>query len=233
MILFTGQKHSFWYKHCWWWNEKEKTWRIQELWVCLYMFHRKCLMWCDCVILVTKNYILDNPNVADALSRRYREVRNKEFICKPCHTKLQHGHFSKVNSNDVEHSENVVVMNSNDMTQLLEFHMTSPDFTQNPKYTNHCICSCYHKLDLTRSQCIIFKASRYNFDNTVVSKALSNHIVASTTKEFICKNVINHVDVGFSRQAYLSSKLFILLLRKLFDTWLIIVGWKNACWCQM
>ena len=119
-------------------------------------------------------------------------MQNKEFICKPSHTKLQHGHFSKVNSNDVEHSENTVVMNSNDITQSMELHMTSPDFTQNPKYTNHCIHTCCYKPDLPRSQCIIFKASRYNSDNTVISNALSNHFVASTTKEFICKNVINH-----------------------------------------
>ena len=63
----------------------------------------------------------------------------------------------------------------------------SPDFTHNPKYTDHCTCTCCHKPDLPRSQCIIFKASRYNSDNTVVSNALSNHFVASTTKEFICK----------------------------------------------
>ena len=125
--------------------------------------HRKHLM-CTCgsVIFVTKNYIWDNQNVADALSRWYREVRNKEFICKPCHTKLQHGHFSRVNSNDVDHSENVVVMNSNDMKQSMELHMASLHFTQNPKYTNHCICTCCHKPDLPRSQCIIFKASGYN-----------------------------------------------------------------------
>ena len=97
-----------------------------------------------------------------------------------------------MNSNDVEHSENVVVMNSNDMTQSMQLHMTSPGFTQNPKCTNHSICMCYHKPALTRSQCIIFKASRYNSDNTVVSNALSNHFVASTTKEFIFKNMINH-----------------------------------------
>ena len=149
--------------------------------------HRKNLMWCDCVIFVKKNYILDNPNVADALSRRYREVRNKEFICKPCHTKLKHSQFSKVNSNDVEHSENVVVMNSNDTTLSMEFHMTSPDFTQNAKYTNHCICTCCYKPDLPRSQCIISKASRYNSDNSVISNGLSNHFVAFTAKEFICK----------------------------------------------
>ena len=93
---------------------------------------------------------------------------------------------------EVEHSENVVVMNSNDMIQSMELHMTSPDFTQNPKYTNHCICTCCHKPDFTRSHCIIFKASRYNSDNSVISNALSNCFVTSTTKEFICKNVINH-----------------------------------------
>ena len=114
-------------------------------------------------------------------------MRNKEFICKPCHTKLQHGHLSTVNSNDVENSENVVLMNSNDMTQSMELHLTSPDFTHNPKYTSHCICTCCHKHDLPRSQCIILKTSRYNSDNTVVCNSLSNCFVASTTKEFICK----------------------------------------------
>ena len=119
-------------------------------------------------------------------------MRNKEFICKPCHTKLQHGHFSKVNPSDVDHSENVVVMNSNDTTLSVEFHMTSPDFTQNPTYTNHCICTCCNKPDLPRYQCIIFKASRYNSDDSVIFHALSNHFVISMAKEFICKNVINH-----------------------------------------
>ena len=118
--LHRSETLSFWYKHCWWWKEKEKTWWIQELWVCLYMLSQKTLnvmWWCN---ICDKELYLDNPNVADALSRRYREVRNKEFICKPYHTKLQHGHLSRVNSNDVEHSKNVVVMNSNDMTQSMK-----------------------------------------------------------------------------------------------------------------
>ena len=136
--------------------------------------------------------MLDNPNVTDALSRRYNEVRNKEFICKPGHTKLEHGHLSRVNSNDVEHSENVVVMNSNDMTQSVELHMTSPDFAQNPRHTNHCICTCCYKPDLPRSQCIIFRASRYNSDNTVVSNALLNCFVATTQRNLSVKIVINH-----------------------------------------
>ena len=59
-------------------------------------------------------------------------MRNKEFICKPCHKKLQQGHLSKVNSNDVDHIENIVVINSNYTTLSMELHMTSPNFTQNP-----------------------------------------------------------------------------------------------------
>ena len=106
--------------------------------------------------------------------------------------KLQHGHFSKVNSNDLEHSENVTVMNCNDTTLSMKFHTTSPDFTQNPKYSNHCIYTCCHNPDLPRSQCIISKTSRYNSDNSVISNALSNHFVASTAKESFCKSVINH-----------------------------------------
>ena len=72
-------------------------------------------------------------------------------------------------------------------TTSMEFHMTSPDFTQNPEYTNHFICKCCHKPDLPRSQCIIFMASRYSSDNSVISNALSNCFVASTAKEFISK----------------------------------------------
>ena len=141
----------------------------------------------DCAIFLKKNYNVNNSNIADALSRRYREVRNKEFICKPCHTKLQHSHFSTVNLNGVDHSKNIVVMDSNDTTPSVEFHMASLDFRQNPTYTNHHICTCCHKPDLPRSQCIIFKASRYNSGNSAISHALSNHFVVSKGKEFICK----------------------------------------------
>ena len=189
MILFTGQKHSHSNTN----NVDGETKRRRHDtskkygYVCTCCHRKKNLMQCDCVIFVKKNYSLDNANVADALSRRYREVRNKEFICKPCHTKLQHSHFCTVNLNGVDHSKNMVVMNSNDTTPSMEFHMTSLDFTQNPTYTNHCICTCCHKPDLPRSPCIIFKASRYNSDNSVRSHALSNCFVVSTGKEFICK----------------------------------------------
>ena len=65
---------------------------------------RKNLMRCDCVIFVKKNYDTDNTNIANALSNRYREVGNKEFIWKPCHTRLQNKHDNTQNSHSVDNS---------------------------------------------------------------------------------------------------------------------------------
>ena len=148
---------------------------------------RKKLMRCDCVIFVKKNYDTDNTNIANALSNRYREVGNKEFIFKPCHTRLQNKHDNTQNSHSVDNSKNIDIMHSNDTTPSMEFNTTSLDFTQNPTYTNHCTCTCCDKPDLPRSQCIIFKVQIYNSDNTVISQALSNCFIIATGKEFICK----------------------------------------------
>ena len=48
----------------------------------------------QCVIFVRNSYNFDIPAVADALSKRYREIRQKEFICKPCHKQLKDGTYS-------------------------------------------------------------------------------------------------------------------------------------------
>ena len=47
-----------------------------------------------CVIFLGKNYNFDIPAVANALTKRYREIRQKEFICKPCHKQLKDGKYS-------------------------------------------------------------------------------------------------------------------------------------------
>ena len=47
--------------------------------------------------------------------------------------------------------------------------------------------TCCHKTDIPRSQCIIFKESKYNYDNTVVAEALSHRFSVPTSKEYICK----------------------------------------------
>ena len=53
--------------------------------------------------------------------------------------------------------------------------------------TNYCLCTFCHKTDIPRSQCIIFKESKYNYDNTVVVETLSNRFSVPTSKEYICK----------------------------------------------
>ena len=59
--------------------------------------------------------------------------------------------------------------------------------------TNYCLCTCCHKTDIPRSQCIIFKESRYNFANAVVVEALSNRFSIPTSKEYICKKCDKHL----------------------------------------
>ena len=59
--------------------------------------------------------------------------------------------------------------------------------TQSTTLTNYCLCTCCHKTDIPRLQCIIFKESKYNFDNTVVAETLSNRFLIPPSKEYICK----------------------------------------------
>ena len=46
--------------------------------------------------------------------------------------------------------------------------------TKTTTLTNYCPCTCCHKPDIPRSQCSIFKESKYNFGNAVMQEALSN-----------------------------------------------------------
>ena len=48
----------------------------------------------NCVIFLINNYNLGIPAAANALSKRHREIRQKEFICKPCHEQLKDGKYS-------------------------------------------------------------------------------------------------------------------------------------------
>ena len=57
--------------------------------------HRNDLPWYNCVIFVKHNYNLNIPAVANALSKQYWEIRQKEFICKSCHKELKDGTYSR------------------------------------------------------------------------------------------------------------------------------------------
>ena len=161
--------------------------------------HTNDLPWYQCVIFVRHNYNFNIPAVANALSKQYREIRQKEFICKPCHKELKDGKYSKnvqncPNSdmfgshvNHDQHSQDNVqesrTHNENNITCDFPTNYT----TQSTTLTNYCLCTCCHKTDIPRLQCIIFKESKYNFDNTVVVEALSNRFSIPTSKEYICK----------------------------------------------
>ena len=73
--------------------------------------------------------------------------------------------------------------NANNLTQDLP----SLYMTQTMTLTNYCLCTCCHRIDIPKSQCIIFKASKYNLENPIVQEALSNRYSIPTSKEYICK----------------------------------------------
>ena len=58
-------------------------------------WHENDLPQYNCVIFVRQNYNLNIPAVANALSKWYQEIRQKEFICKPCHKELKDGKYCK------------------------------------------------------------------------------------------------------------------------------------------
>ena len=79
----------------------------------------------------------------------------------------------------------------NDSNMTCDF--PSHYMTQGTILTNYCLCTCCHKTDIPRSQCIIFRESKYNFGNAVVLEALSNRFSIPTSKEYICKKCDKHL----------------------------------------
>ena len=50
-----------------------------------------------------------------------------------------------------------------------------------------CVCTCCHKHNFERKNCVIFVRKNYNFNNKLVSKALKQRYREHSNKEFICK----------------------------------------------
>ena len=167
--------------------------------VCVHIAIENDLPQYQCVIFVRHNYNFNIPAVANALSKQYREIRQKEFICKPCHKDLKDDKYSKNVQNcpnfDLFGSHVIHDQHSQHNVQESRTHHANNitcDFltnytTQTTILTNYCLCMCCHKTDIPRSQCIIFKESKYNFNNTVVVEALSNRFSIPTSAEYICK----------------------------------------------
>ena len=113
--------------------------------------HADDLSWYKCVIFLRNNYNFDIPAVANALSKRHREIRQKEFICKPCHKQLKNGKYS----NNVQNYDNSDLFGSNlnheqDETKYIEvelimkqYDMISPHIIQ-PRVLHWQITACVH-----------------------------------------------------------------------------------------
>ena len=151
------------------------------------------------VIFVKHNYNWIIPAVANALWKWYWEIRQKEFICKPCHKELKDGKYSSnvqncpnsdmfgSNVNDDQNSQHNVQENRIHNENNIICNFPANYTTQSTTLTNYCLCTCCHDTDIPRSQCIIFKESKYNYHNTVVVEALSHRFSVPTSKEYICK----------------------------------------------
>ena len=114
----------------------------------------------QCVIFPRNNYIFDIPAVANALSKRYREIRQKEFLCKPCHKQLKDGTYS----NNVQNCDNSDLFGSNftheqndqhtlyrsrtDNESNMTYNFPAQYMTQSTILTNYCLCTCFHKTDI-------------------------------------------------------------------------------------
>ena len=172
----------------------------------------------QCVVFVRSNCNLEIPAVANALSKRYREIRQKEFKCKPCHKQLKDGTYSKnvqnCGNSDLFGSKFTHEQNDQDRVYRSrtdnESNMTC-DFpaqymTQSTTLTDYCLCTCCHRTDIPRSESIIFKASEYNFGNAVVQEALSNQFSIPTLKGYICKKCDKHLLVEKCQQIVLHHK---------------------------
>ena len=61
--------------------------------------------------------------------------------------------------------------------------LPSNRYLQNPKVTNKCLCICCRKDDILRSQCVLFKESRYDVQNLTVKQALKKRMVLPVGQE--------------------------------------------------
>ena len=114
------------------------------------------------------------------------KLDRNSYVKHECPNCLNSDMFGSNVNHDQDSQDNVQecrTQNENNITYDFPTQYT----TQSTTLTNYCLCTCCHKTDIPRSQCIIFKESEYNFDNTVVVESLSNRFSIPTPKEYICK----------------------------------------------
>ena len=124
--------------------------------------HRSNLPRYDCVIFLKQNYNFNIHAVANALPKRYRETRQKEFICKPCHKQLKDGNYT----NNIENCSNSDMFESDIIHDQHTHHNVEQSITHTTNNitcdsrtsytfqpticTNYCTCTCCHNTDIPR-----------------------------------------------------------------------------------
>ena len=141
----------------------------------------------DCVIFVKSNYDFTNETVSVAFANRYREKGNKEFICKKCHTKMKSGHTAITDERQVAFTNDILKI-----AQLSDSATSAPDssiyISQDPHFTDRCLCTCCHENNIPRTQCVVFKDSKYDMSSEYVQNTLSARFAIASSKEYICRS---------------------------------------------
>ena len=119
--------------------------------------HKDYLHQYMCVIFLRNNYNFDIPAVANALWKRQR-IRQKEFICKPCHKQLKGDKYSNnvqnCDSSDLfgshlnheEGSQDSVHKNRTHNENNMTCNFPSLYMTQTTTLTNYCLAHVAIKL---------------------------------------------------------------------------------------
>ena len=92
--------------------------------------------------------------------------------------------------NHDQHTQDNVEQSSTHSTNNITCDFIANDTFQPTICTNYCLCTCCHNTDIPRSQCIIFKESKYIFDNTIVVEALSTDSQLLHLQNTYARNVI-------------------------------------------
>ena len=131
------------------------------------------------------------------LSKRYREVRQKEFISKPCHKQLKDGTYSNnvqncgnsdlfgSNFTHEQNDQDIVYKSRTDNESNMTYNFPAQYMTQSTTLTNYCLCTCCHKTDIPRSQCIMYHLQRIKVQlwQCCFQEALLNQFSIPTLKE--------------------------------------------------
>ena len=78
-------------------------------------------------------------------------------------------------------------LNINVTPETIDHHHKIKPKEQDSTKKSGCVCTCCHKHNFERKNCVIFLRKNYNFNNKLVSDALKERYREHSHKEFICK----------------------------------------------